>query len=180
MGASEAILMEGLPSRKHRALLDGLVASRAFAFNCCDKILPNKIETSNSSLITHQGRFSLPLDLGLQSWGTQEVCRSDCPVSSPSLPPSCSQPGWKIIVSSSSSLSLVSYPSRWSFSFILGPLHWSSSWQWQPSMAGCRLFQTLLWTQLADFAQFFCKMYLLYMWPSRKTCLVWFGGVLPP
>ena len=75
---------------------------------------------------------------------------------------------------------LVSYPTRWSFSFILGPLHWSSSWQWQPSIAGCRLFQTLLWTQLADFAQFFCKMYLLYMWPSRKTCLVWFGWVLPP
>ena len=75
---------------------------------------------------------------------------------------------------------LVSYPTRWSFSFILGPLHWSSSWQWQPSIAGCRLFQTLLWTQLADFAQFFCKMYLLYMWPRRKTCLVWFGGVLPP
>ena len=75
---------------------------------------------------------------------------------------------------------LVSYPSRWSFSFTLGPLHWSSSWQWQPSIAGCRLFQTLLWTQLADFAQFFCKMYLLYMWRSRKICLVWFGGVLPP
>ena len=67
MTASEAILMEGLPSRKNRALLDGFVASRAFAFNCCDKILTNKIqhETSNSSLITHQGRFSLPLDLGL-------------------------------------------------------------------------------------------------------------------
>ena len=75
---------------------------------------------------------------------------------------------------------LVSHPSRWSFSFILGPLHWSSSWHRQPSIAGCRLFQTLLWTQLADFAQFFCKMYLLYMWPSRKTCLVWFGWVLPP
>ena len=29
---------------------------------------------------------------------------------------------------------LVSYPTRWSFSFILGPLHWSSSWQWQPSI----------------------------------------------
>ena len=29
---------------------------------------------------------------------------------------------------------LVSYPTRWSFSFILGPLHWSSSWQWQPSL----------------------------------------------
>ena len=77
-------------------------------------------------------------------------------------------------------ISLVSYPTRWSFSFILGPLHWSSSWQWQPSIAGCRLFQTLLWTQLADFAQFFCKMYLLYMWPSRKNCLVWFGWVLHP
>ena len=75
---------------------------------------------------------------------------------------------------------VVSFPTRWSFSFILGPLHWSSSWQWQPSIAGCRLFQTLLWTQLANFAQFFCKMYLLYMWPSRKTCLVWFGWVLPP
>ena len=24
---------------------------------------------------------------------------------------------------------LVSYPARWSFSFTLGPLHWSSSWQ---------------------------------------------------
>ena len=75
---------------------------------------------------------------------------------------------------------LVSDPSRWSFSFLLGPLHWSSSWQWQPCIAGCRFFQTLLWTELADFAQFFCKMYLSYMWPSRKTCLVWFGWVLPP
>ena len=75
---------------------------------------------------------------------------------------------------------LVSYPSRWSFFFILGPLHWSSSWQWQPCIAGCRFFQTLLWTELADFAQFFCKMCLLYMWRSRKICLVWFGSVLPP
>ena len=110
MTASEAILMEGLPSRKNRALLDGFVASRAFAFStfCCDTILLNKIsirQSTNSSLITHQGRFSLPLDLGLQSWVTLEVCRSDCPASSPSLPPSCSQPGWKgkIIVSQSPS-----------------------------------------------------------------------------
>ena len=35
---------------------------------------------------------------------------------------------------------LVSYQSRWSFSFILGLLHWSSSWQWQPCIAGCRFF----------------------------------------
>ena len=77
-------------------------------------------------------------------------------------------------------LKLVSYPSRWSFSFILGPLHWSYSWQWQPCITGCRFFQTLLWTELADFAQFFCKMCLLYMWRSRIICLVWFGSVLPP
>ena len=75
---------------------------------------------------------------------------------------------------------VVSYPSIWSFSFILAPLHWSSSWQWQPCIAGCRFFQTLLWTELAAFAQFFFKMYLLYMWRSRKIYLVWFGGVLPP
>ena len=75
---------------------------------------------------------------------------------------------------------VVSYQSRWSFSFILGPLHWSSSWQWRHCIAGCRSFQTLLWTELADFAKFLCKMYLLYMWRSRKTCLVWFGGGLPP
>ena len=74
---------------------------------------------------------------------------------------------------------LVIYPSRWSFSFTLEPLHWSSSWQWQPCTAG-RFFQILLWTELANFAQFFCKMYLLYMWRSGKICLVWFEGILPP
>ena len=110
MTASEAVLMERLPSGKNRALLDGFVASRAFAFStfCCDTIFQNTIsmwQSTNSSLITHQGRFSLPLDLGLQSWGSLEVCRSDCPASSPSLPPSCSQPGYKskIIVSQSPS-----------------------------------------------------------------------------
>ena len=56
---------------------------------------------------------------------------------------------------------LVSHPGRWSFSLLLGPLHWSSSRQWQPCIAGCKLFPILLWTKLADFAQFVCKIYLL-------------------
>ena len=58
MTASEAILMEGLPSRKNRALLDGFVASRAFAFNFCDTILINKNqhETVNKLLTYHTPR----------------------------------------------------------------------------------------------------------------------------
>ena len=58
MTASEAILMEGLPSRKNRALLDNFVASRAFAFNCCDKILisKNQRETVNKLLTYHTPR----------------------------------------------------------------------------------------------------------------------------
>ena len=60
MTASEAILMEGLASRKNRALLDGFVASRAFAFStfCCDTILPDKIqhETVNKLLTYHTPR----------------------------------------------------------------------------------------------------------------------------
>ena len=58
MTASEAILMEGLPSGKNRALLDNFVASRAFAFNCCDKILisKNQRETVNKLLTYHTPR----------------------------------------------------------------------------------------------------------------------------
>ena len=60
MTASEAILMEGLASGKNRALLDGFVASRAFAFStfCCDTILPDKIqhETVNKLLTYHTPR----------------------------------------------------------------------------------------------------------------------------
>ena len=36
----------------------------------------------------------------------------------------------------------------------LGHLHWSSSWQWQLCIAVCRLFRTLLLTELADLAHF--------------------------
>ena len=68
---------------------------------------------------------------------------------------------------------LIIYSARWSFSFILGPLHWSSNWQWQPCIASCRLFWTLLWTVLADFVKKICKTYLLYSDEASK--FVWCG-----
>ena len=70
---------------------------------------------------------------------------------------------------------VVSYQSRWSFSFILGPLHWSSSWQWRHCIAGCRSFQTLLWAELADFAQFFLqKVSFIYVTkPQNLSGMVW-------
>jgi len=69
-------------------------------------------------------------------------------------PPSWQMP-FQISILIIGTFPLDSHWTRWSFSFILGPLHWSFSWQWQPCIAVCGLVMTLLWTELADFAQFF-------------------------
>ena len=74
---------------------------------------------------------------------------------------------------------LVSYPSRWSLSFIFGFLWWSSSWQWQPHIAGCKLCWPLLRTGLTVLVQFFCKMYFLYVSRSRKKNWATFYGFFP-
>ena len=68
---------------------------------------------------------------------------------------------------------LVSYPARWSFSFTPGRLHWSSSWQWQLCIAVCRLFRTLLLTELADFAHFFAKC--IFYVCDKAAKFVWCG-----
>ena len=56
-------------------------------------------------------------------------------------------------------------------------MHWSSSWQWQPCRAVCRLFQTLLWTELADFAQFFLQnvSFIYVTKPQNLFGVVWMG-----
>lgn len=74
---------------------------------------------------------------------------------------------------------LDSHPTRWSFSFILGPLHWSFSWQWQPCIAVCGLFRTLLWTELADFAQFLQNVSFIYVM-KPQICLMWFWRGFTP
>ena len=52
------------------------------------------------------------------------------------------------------------------------------SWQWQPCIAGCRLFRTLLWAKLVDFVQFFCKIHFFILGTAAKFGV--FGRVLPP
>ena len=61
------------------------------------------------------------------------------------------------------------------FSFALGPMHWSSSWQWQPCLAVCRLFRTLTWTELANFGFFFLKnvSFIPVTKPQNLCCMVW-------
>ena len=54
---------------------------------------------------------------------------------------------------------------------IFGFLWWSSSWQWQPHIAGCKFCWPLLRTGLTVLVQFFCKMYFLYVSRSRKKNL---------
>ena len=62
---------------------------------------------------------------------------------------------------------IVSYPARWSFSLILGPLHWRLIVS-DPAV-----------DRIGRFWPFLCKNFLLYRWRSR-ICFVWCGGILPP
>ena len=64
---------------------------------------------------------------------------------------------------------------------MLGPLHSSSSWQWQPYRAVCRLYQTLLWTALVDFAKKKIAKCTFYI-SEQATKFVWCGfeGLFPP
>ena len=75
---------------------------------------------------------------------------------------------------------VVSCPTRWSLLLAFGFLYWSSSWWWQPHIAGCKFFWPLLRAGMTVFDQFFCKMYFLYVSRSRKKILAVFWGVLPP
>ena len=76
--------------------------------------------------------------------------------------------------------SLVRCPTKWSLLLAFGFLYWSSSWWWQPHIAGCKFFWPLLRARMTVFDQFFCKMYFLYVSRSRKKILAVFWGVLPP
>ena len=108
-------------------------------------------QSTNSSLITHQGRFSLPLNLGLQSWGTLEVCRSDCPASSPSLPPSCSQPRWKgkIIVSQSPSWTrYMPYDDVWCVRIGIGALMFWHHHDQHQAFTTCGAFSYRIWQRI--------------------------------
>ena len=75
---------------------------------------------------------------------------------------------------------IVSCPTRWSLLLAFGFLYWSSSWWWQPHIAGCKLFRPLLRAGISVFDHFFCKMYFLYVSRSRNFFWAVFGGVLPP
>ena len=55
---------------------------------------------------------------------------------------------------------LVSCPTRWFLLSTFGYLWWSSSWWWQPYIAGCKLFWPLLRAGMTNSDHFFCKMYL--------------------
>ena len=61
-----------------------------------------------------------------------------------------------------------------------GYLYWSSSWQWQAHIRGCKLFRPLPRAEMGDFGPFFCKMYFLWVWWSPKKNLVQIFWVLPP
>ena len=77
-------------------------------------------------------------------------------------------------------LKVVSCPTRWSLLLAVGFLYWSSSWWWQPHIAGCKLFRPLLRAGISVFDHFFCKMYFLYVSGSCKKNLADFFWVLPP
>ena len=49
---------------------------------------------------------------------------------------------------------LVRCPTGWPLSFVLGPLYWSYSWQWQSLIGGSILPRKTLWTRTAKFAHF--------------------------
>ena len=49
---------------------------------------------------------------------------------------------------------LVRCPTGLPLSFVLGPLYWSYSWQWQPLIGGSILPRKMLWTRTAKFAHF--------------------------
>ena len=75
---------------------------------------------------------------------------------------------------------LVSYPTRWSLLFVFGFLWWRSSWQWQPHIVRGKMLTSLLRAGLTVFGHFFCKMYFLWVWRSRRKNLADFFWVFPP
>ena len=62
----------------------------------------------------------------------------------------------------------------------IGYLYWSSSWQWQAHIRGCKLLRPLPRAEMSDFGPVFHKMYFLWVWLSPKKLLVQFFWVLPP
>ena len=76
-------------------------------------------------------------------------------------------------------IGVVSYPSRWSLLFVFGFLWWSSSWQWLPHIAGCKLCWPLLRAGLAVFVQFVYKMYFFYVSRGRKKIWATFYETFP-
>ena len=70
---------------------------------------------------------------------------------------------------------VVSYPTRCSFSFILGPLHWSSSWQWQPCIVypSVDFFGLCCGQNWPILPNVFAKC-IFYIW-DEATKFVWCG-----
>ena len=59
-------------------------------------------------------------------------------------------------------------------------LYWSSSWQWQAHIRGCKLLRPLPRAEMSDFGPVFRKMYFLWVWWSPQKILVQIFWVLPP
>ena len=59
---------------------------------------------------------------------------------------------------------LVNCPTRQSLFLFIGSLHWLSSWQWWPSMRGCRLYLPIWGPGMGNLSQFFLQI-------SQITCL---------
>ena len=62
----------------------------------------------------------------------------------------------------------------------IGYLYWSSSWQWQAHIRGCKLLRPLPRAEMSDFGPVFGKMYFLWVWWSPQKMLVKIFWVLPP
>ena len=62
----------------------------------------------------------------------------------------------------------------------IGYLYWSSSWQWQAHIRGCKLLRPLPRAEMSDFGPVFRKMYFLWVWWSPQKILFQIFWVLPP
>ena len=61
-----------------------------------------------------------------------------------------------------------------------GYLYWSSSWQWQAHIRGCKLLRPLPRAEMSYFGPVFRKMYFLWVWWSPKKFWSNFFGFYPP
>ena len=58
---------------------------------------------------------------------------------------------------------LVNCPNQQSLLLFIVSLHWLSSWQWWPSMRGCRLYLPIWGSKIGNLSHFLCKSHKLHV-----------------